>query len=84
MNINPAYRANELRYVLNLVAVKVLVMADQFRRQSLPEVLEGLLVDPHDEDDKGDYDFSSPALPHLKRVITISDETLLSKLGSDV
>ena len=74
VNVNPAYRVNELRYALNLVEVKVLIMAEKFRNQSLPDVLKELIPEPKSSD--GDIHLvSTPILPNLERVIVLSDNT---------
>ena len=73
VHINPAYRSSELRYALNLVGVKVLVMADEFRGQSLPEVLKELLP----QGETVGIDTSNPQLPELNRIISMSDEILV-------
>ncbi|MEQ9504048.1 MAG: AMP-binding protein [Deltaproteobacteria bacterium] len=39
VNVNPAYRAHELRYALNHSGVKLLVMAENFRATSYEEIL---------------------------------------------
>lgn len=83
MNINPAYRANELRAVLNQVQVKALVMAEQFRDDNLAEILGQLIpseaaaaAESRSIDSANEL---SPWLPSLERIITISDKILLPK-----
>ena len=84
MNINPAYRANELRAVLNQVQVKALVMAEQFRDDNLAEILGQLIpseaaaaaTESRSIDSANEL---SPWLPSLERIITISDKILLPK-----
>lgn len=72
VNVNPAYRSNELRYALNLVGVKVLLMAEQFRTQNLPDILNELLI-PSSSSADGDL-VSSSQLPSLERVIMLTEQ----------
>ena len=72
MNINPAYRSTELRYALNKVEVKALVVADNFRNQSLPAILNELI--PQTERTPTENVVSSPQIPSLQKVITLSEQ----------
>ena len=72
MNINPAYKSPELRYALNKVEVKALVVADHFRNQSLPAILNELI--PQTERTLTSDVVSSPQIPSLQKVITLSEQ----------
>ena len=78
MNINPAYQAGELRYALEKVGVKALVVAKKFRNTNLIHVLSQLVpqLDPNSIGNKFDDNFlvSSSLIPSLERVIVMSDE----------
>ena len=39
MNLNPAYRENELEYALNKVGVKLLIMAESFKTQDYYQMI---------------------------------------------
>jgi len=45
VNVNPAYRPHELKYALNKVQCKALVMADQFKTSNYPEILKTVAPD---------------------------------------
>lgn len=77
MSLNPAYRANELRYALNQVEAKALVMAEEFRGQNLSAILGELIPSPDQSGNDGLI--SSSMLPSLQRVITMSEETSMPK-----
>lgn len=77
MNVNPAYRTQELRYALNLVEVKALIVADKFRNQSLQEMLKEL-IPSQPEKCSENLEISSPMLPSLKRLIVLSDQVQIS------
>ena len=72
VNINPAYKSPELRYALNKVEVKALVVADHFRNQSLPAILNELI--PQKERTPTENVVSSPQIPSLQKVITLSEQ----------
>lgn len=80
MNINPAYRASELRHALNLAGVKVLVMGEKFRHLSLADALNELI---QAQDSSGsvcdDPIISTPVIPTLERVVVISDQHIVPK-----
>lgn len=80
MNVNPAYQATELRYALEKVEVKALVMAKTFRNTDLVNILSQLVpqLDPRDTTNHlvstdGTRVSSSP-VPSLERVIVLSEE----------
>jgi fatty-acyl-CoA synthase len=45
VNVNPAYKATELRYALQQSGVSVLLMARSFRKTSYPEIFEKVKAD---------------------------------------
>jgi fatty-acyl-CoA synthase len=45
VNVNPAYKASELRHALNQSGVSSLLMAERFRTTSYPEVFEAVRAD---------------------------------------
>ena len=70
VNVNPAYRPLELKYALNKVACKALVMADRFKTSDYPAMLETLA--PEITASAGGA-LQSEALPLLKTLILVSD-----------
>ena len=73
VNINPAYKSPELRYAINKVEIKALVVADNFRNQNLPAILNELIPEKEKTSSSGDV-ISSPLLPSLQKVITLSQQ----------
>ncbi|XP_046641884.1 medium-chain acyl-CoA ligase ACSF2, mitochondrial-like [Daphnia pulicaria] len=80
VNINPAYQAEELRYVLEKVGVKALVVAKHFRNTNLMDILSQLVpqLDPNRNTNQHE-DTQKPLvscylIPTLERVIVMSDE----------
>ncbi|MFC3031258.1 AMP-binding protein [Pseudoalteromonas fenneropenaei] len=70
--INPAYRPDELAYVINNVACKTLIMAKQFKSSNYLDMLRQLAPESlHDEFDA----LNSARMPSLKQVILIDDDT---------
>ena len=78
MNINPAYQAEELRYALEKVNVKALVVAKHFRSTNLMDILSQLVpqLDPDRKANQlGDTNLvSSSLVSTLEKVIVMSDE----------
>lgn len=80
MNINPAYQAGELRYALEKVGVKTLVVAKNFRNTNLVDTLSQLVpqLDPNQTpnhlENTNQLLVSSNLTPSLERVIVMSDE----------
>ncbi len=80
MNINPAYQAGELRYALEKVDVKTLVVAKNFRNTNLVDTLSQLVpqLDPNQTpnhlENTNKLLVSSNLTPSLERVIVMSDE----------
>ena len=70
--INPAYRPNELQFALNSVECSTLITASQFKGSNYIDMLNSLAPELKQcENGK----LSSHALPSLKNVIRIGDET---------
>lgn len=71
VNLNPAYKAKELEYVLNKVACRGIVIADAFKTSDYHAMLSSIAPEL-------DTNRSKPLvahnLPHLKVVIKVSDE----------
>ncbi|QHE85668.1 AMP-binding protein [Hydrogenophaga sp. BPS33] len=80
VNINPAYRGNELAYALNKVSCKALVLAPALKTSNYIEILRGLAPE---------LDHSAPgalqaqALPHLRWVIRLGNEKTSGMLNFD-
>jgi fatty-acyl-CoA synthase len=80
VNINPAYQAGELRYALEKVGVKTLVVAKKFRNTNLVDTLSQLVpqLDPNQTpnhlENTNKLLVSSNLTPSLERVIVMSDE----------
>lgn len=70
VNINPAYRSEELRYALNKVGVKALVMAQSFKDEDLHATL--IEAVPELSVTRSPI-FRSQSVPSLQHVIMLSD-----------
>ncbi|AOA59741.1 AMP-binding protein [Acinetobacter larvae] len=68
VNLNPAYKSNELEYVLNKVACQALVIASQFKSTDYQEILSNIA--PELADSQHNILHAS-RLPHLRHVIKI-------------
>ena len=71
VNINPAYRISELEYVLNKVACKALVLAEQFKSSDYVGMLKSLTPEL-DVCDAGDL--QAEKIPSLRTVICLGEE----------
>jgi fatty-acyl-CoA synthase len=71
VNINPAYRISELEYVLNKVACKALVLAEQFKSSDYVGMLKSLTPEL-DNCDAGDL--HAGKIPSLRTVICLGKE----------
>ncbi len=71
VTINPAYRATELEYVLNKVAVRTLILAATFKTSDYPALLRELAPElgAHPPDA-----LQTTRLPHLRAVIQIGGD----------
>lgn len=73
VNINPAYRPNELKFCLNKVAVKAIVCDEEFKTSNYYNMLCELAPElPNSR--RGEL--MSRELPHLKQIIIRSDKDL--------
>ena len=72
VTINPAYRKNELKYALNKVQCKTLVMASSFKTSNhvsmINEIVPGIVNETGN-------DLSLKELPHLKSIFIISESS---------
>lgn len=71
VNLNPAYKANEIEYVLNKVSCKGLIIAAQFKTSNYQDIIEKIAPELTQAEDKI---LQSARLPHLKYVIKIGQE----------
>ncbi|UHT65188.1 AMP-binding protein [Acinetobacter lwoffii] len=71
VNLNPAYKSNELEYVLNKVSCKGLVIAAQFKTTDYQEILTKIAPELMQTESKF---LNAERLPHLKHVIKIDDQ----------
>ena len=69
ININPAYKSDELRYALNLVGVKALAMAPKFRNMDLLAILKEAVPELEMATQPP---VSSKSVPSLKHVISLT------------
>lgn len=71
VNLNPAFQHNELVLCLNKASCKALVISDVFKTQDYYKMLLQIAPDlPKNNSEK----FQSSIVPHLERVIMISDK----------
>jgi fatty-acyl-CoA synthase len=71
VNINPAYRAHELRYVLNQADITTLFLTDRYRNTGSLEILAEVCPEL---EGCAPGALSAPACSRLRRVISIKDE----------
>ncbi|OTG80352.1 AMP-binding protein [Acinetobacter sp. ANC 4648] len=70
VNLNPAYKKNELEYVLNKVSCKGLVIASKFKTSDYQDVLMQIAPELASTIN---HILDSEKVPHLKHVIKIDD-----------
>jgi fatty-acyl-CoA synthase len=70
VNVNPAYREQELRYVLNQADITTLVMTDQVKTSNFFNIFAGICPELTD---CADGELRSSACPKLRRVISIKE-----------
>lgn len=68
VNVNPAFQSDELAFCLNKVGVKMLVMADHFKKSNYVQILRQALHIGNDTNL-----FKSAKIPSLEHVVVISD-----------
>ncbi|MDV2486025.1 AMP-binding protein [Acinetobacter johnsonii] len=71
VNLNPAYKSNELEYVLNKVSCKGLVIASQFKSTNYQDILMKIAPEIKGAENKV---LKAGRLPHLKYIIKIDEE----------
>lgn len=71
VNINPAYKANELEYALQKVGCKGIIMSDKFKIINYMDILSSIC--PELESSKPG-DLKSKRLPELKNVVVIGEQ----------
>ena len=69
VNINPAYRVQELEYVLNQSGVSLLVTAKQFKSSDYHSMIYELAPELRDADNK--TELSCTRVPALHRIVTL-------------
>jgi fatty-acyl-CoA synthase len=80
VNINPAYRSNELEYVLNQADITTLFLTDRFKSTDYFDIL--LAVCPETATCPADA-INAPKCPRLRRVVNIKRERRGGALGWD-
>jgi fatty-acyl-CoA synthase len=70
VNINPAYRADELLFTLNNVGIKALITAEHFRSSDYLEIIRKIVPEV---ETSTPGNLNSPHVPSLKHLILISD-----------
>ena len=71
VNLNPAYKSNELEYVMNKVSCKGLVIASQFKSTNYQDILMKISPEIKGAENKV---LKAERLPHLKYIIKIDEE----------
>ena len=80
VNINPAYRGSELRYALNKVQCRALILSPRFKSSNYLEILQVLAPElAHCKPGK----LSAAALPSLSLVIRLGEERTPGMLNFD-
>jgi len=69
VNINPAYKSNELEYSLNKVGCKALIMSETYKTQNFIEIFSDIC--PEVSSSKAG-EMNSNRVPQLKSAILIS------------
>jgi fatty-acyl-CoA synthase len=71
VNINPAYRVQELEYALNQSGVSLLITARQFKSSDYHSMIYELI--PELRQEAGEIGVSSSRVPALRRVVTLDN-----------
>ncbi len=80
VNINPAYRAHELEYVLKQADITTLILTDQFKSSSYFDILEEICPElPGSEPGT----LQSPACPKLRHVVSLKPDKRSGMLNWD-
>ncbi len=80
VNINPAYRSNELAYALNKVSCRALVLAPALKTSNYIEILRSLAPEL---DAQAPGQLQAAALPHLRWAIRLGEERTVGMLAFD-
>ena len=80
VNINPAYRSNELAYALNKVSCRALVLAPALKTSNYIEILRSLAPEL---DAQAPGQLQAAALPHLRWAIRLGEERTAGMLAFD-
>lgn len=72
VNVNPSYRPMELRYALNKVGMKAIVVAEAFKSSNYYSILNEAV--PEIGDFKESVFIDSKVVPSLKSVIILSNQ----------
>ena len=73
VNINPAYQSEELKYTLNKVKCKALVMASTHKKSNYIEILSKIAPEIKEEGAKR-HKLKLKELPNLKTLISLDNE----------
>lgn len=74
VNVNPAYRVQELEYALNHSGVSLLITAKQFKTSDYHWMIEQLAPEIRELPGIGaDMEIKAARVPELRRVVTLSD-----------
>src|SRR5262249_4034331 len=71
VNINPAYRAHELEYVLNQADITTLFLVDQFKSSSFFDIIDQVCPELHSS---WPGELRAKSCPRLRHVICITDQ----------
>ena len=72
VNVNPSYRPMELRYALNKVGIKAIVVAESFKNSNYYSILDEAV--PELKNFKESVFIDSQIVPSLKSVIMMSNQ----------
>jgi len=73
VNINPAYKENELEYSLKKVKCKGIIMSETYKRQNYAEMISNICPEL---DSAKPGELNSKRLPDLKKIIVISEKNI--------
>ena len=78
VNINPAYRLQELEYALKQSECNALISGEGFKDADYAKILHELIPELHKADPHAD--FSAKKFPHLRRVIYLGEKPVAGML----
>lgn len=80
MNVNPAFQQSELKYCLQKVGIKTLVMSERFKSSDYVKIVKEVV--PEIDKAANPLDLGKVAeFPHLKNVVLISDSQVKGMLN---